>query len=150
MYLYITRHNVENDPAGTVETTFRLKDGLNKVVLPDHLANCSVETVARRWWAIHGDGRYDPNAELTSLEKVTFSQLTTGYTLQTADSILTAAVEERIKRAAWMIVENAICDRYLFKTQEQNIKIERDSTNGPSGNALPGIPEEILEDVRKE
>ncbi|MGA8807401.1 MAG: hypothetical protein WB973_05945 [Thermoanaerobaculia bacterium] len=139
MHLCITRHTEPNDPTGTTETTFRLKDGMREIRFPAYLGDAKLETLAERWFAIHGDGvKSDTNAAITRLGDITLNELLAGYKFSSPNPILIAATEERIKRAAWMLVEDAVYNRYVFKTQEQNIKISIDpSAAGPSGRPCP-------------
>jgi hypothetical protein len=71
------------------------------------------------------------------------ADLTTGYKFTNPDPILTAAVEERVKRAVWMIVEDAVYDRYIFTTLEQVIKLALDSPDGPSGKAVAEVSDTV-------
>jgi hypothetical protein len=151
MYLCITRHSEPNDPTATIETTFLLKNGMREIRFPSYLGDAKLEMLAERWFSIRGDGlKSDTNASITRLGDVTLNDLLSGYKFASPDPILTAATEERIKRAVWMIVEDAAYDRYVFKTQEQNIKVSIDpSGEGPSGKAIADVSQEIRDYVTK-
>jgi hypothetical protein len=148
MLLTITRHT--DDSTGVTDTTFLLKDGTRRLEFPPYLGAAKLEALAERWFAIRGDGvRHDTNRVITRLGKATLADLVVGFKFSAADPILAAAVEERVKRAVWMIVEDNIYARYIFTTQEQVIQLALDSPDSPGGKALPDVSDAVRKYVKE-
>jgi hypothetical protein len=142
MQLHITR-NKHSEPT-VFETTFILKDDqVNPRTVPPHLVGESLELLAQQWWATRNKPLdEDMNAVLCerveAWPEVTMAQLEAGLTITSEDSVLIAAVEERVKRACCVIADNHLYNVH-FGDQESFILpvLPPDTVDQPQPSGYP-------------
>jgi len=145
MQLHITR-NKREDPV-VFESTFRLKDdGNDPRIVPPHLSDLRLELLAQRWLATRDTPPdKDMNAvlcqDVDGWSNATMAALASGLTLASEDSVLIAAVEERVKRACGVIADN-----YLYKTHyaEQESLVFPLLPTRPPGSAVPAVSVDVF------
>jgi hypothetical protein len=120
-------------------------------VLEARLANKRLSELAKMWFLLNRKGNEpDANEELladypradTTLADLLALPKPGFFSFTCDDPIVVAALDERVRRACAMILENEVCETYLRTTQEEFFPLN-DSQATPSGRALPVIRPDI-------
>jgi len=140
--------------------TYYLREpGLEPIAGPQieqRLADQTLKALAARWYLLNGPANVpDANEELLrgiSAADAPISMLLrrNGHAFEfvSDDPILVAAVDERVRRAIAMIVEDKVYARYLSDMPEQGYDLNSED-HGPCSSALPPVPKEIRDKVIK-
>jgi hypothetical protein len=122
--------------------------------LEQRLADQTLRELARRWYLLNGPANVpDENEALLADQPAANAPLDAlipkkghAFEFVSDDPILAAAVDERVRRAVAMIVEDAVYAHYLMETPEQSFDLGS-KEHVPSGSALPAVPQAIRNKV---
>lgn len=153
------QHNTTQEGSTVFLTaTYFLRDHHNPRfhldILEHRLWNQKVSELARLWFLMHRQGNEsDANAEI--LEKYegvdcTVRELLPGdpgaLRFKHENPVVIAALDERVRRATAMIIEDAVYEDYLSETKDLYLPIN-DPGVAPSGKALPEIKPEARKKI---
>jgi len=118
--------------------------------LEERLADQTLRVLAARWYLLNGPANVpDANEALLADQSTANAPISAllprkghAFEFVSDDPILVAAVDERVRRAVAMIVEDAVYTRYLDDMPEQDYDLGS-KEHAPSGLALPPVPREI-------
>lgn len=134
--------------------TYYLRDHheptLNLNILERRMWDLKLSELARIWFLLNRTGNEpDANAEILApyedadaLIKDLLPGEPGALRFQNAHPLVIAALDERVRRAAAMIVEDAVYDAYLRSTTEDYFALN-DPAATPSGKPLPNVPPDI-------
>jgi hypothetical protein len=112
------------------------------------MENLKLSELARLWFLLHRTGNEpDTNAEILAPYEGTDAPLKdllpgSSFHFQHENPLIVAALDERVRRACAMIVEEAVYDAYLSATKETFYAVNEDEA-APSGKPLPNVAPEI-------
>ena len=129
-------------------------EGFAAPQLEQRLAEQTLHALARRWYLLKGPADVpDANEALLADQPAADVPLDTlipkkghAFEFVSDDPILVAAVDERVRRAVAMIVEDAVYARYLSDTPEKDFDLGS-KEHDPSGAALPPVSQAIRNKV---
>jgi len=159
----VIKHNLrETGTAGqeSYEATYYLSEpnlvGFAPPQLEERLARQTLSQLARRWYLLNNAAHApDANEALLADQPEADTQLGalipkqgTTFVFTSNDPILVAALDERVRRAVAMILEDAVYFHYFTDKREQNFELGSEE-HRPSGSAVPPVPKELRGKVTK-
>lgn len=144
------QEGAEKIPTATYYLRDHREPMLNLNIVEPRMNDLKLSELARIWFLLHRTGdEPDVNAEILSLYPGADAHLKDllpgepgALRFQNSNPLVIAALDERVRRAAAMIVEDAVYDAYLHATQEQYFPLNDDAAK-PSGKAFPNVPPEL-------
>jgi|GEM_PF-1613917 len=155
-----SRRATDNPKVLSHHATYYLREpSMEPIVAPEleqRLADQTLSDLAARWYLLNGPANVpDANEELLRGNSAADAPISTllrrnGHPFEfvSDDPILVAAVDERVRRAIAMIVEDKVYARYLTEVPEYSFDLGS-KEHAPSGFALPAVPKEIRDKVVK-
>ena len=153
------QHGTTQEGAETIPTaTYTLRDhqnpDLNIDILEKRMWSLKLSELARIWFLLHRTGdEPDTNAEILNAYEGTDATLKdllpfrgepSCFKYQNANPLIVAALDERVKRACAMIVEDAVYDAYLAAIARNELFFALNNPNAaPCGKPLPNVSPEI-------
>jgi hypothetical protein len=153
------QHGTTQEGAEIIPTaTYMLRDhkdpDLNFDILEKRMWGLKLSELARIWFLLHRNGdEPDTNAEIlnayegtdaTLKDLLPFRGQPSCFKYQNVNPLVVAALDERVKRACAMIVEDAVYDAYLTTIARNELFFAlNDPAATPSGKPLPNVSPEV-------
>ena len=154
MKLMIKHSLAASETAGETlyQATYYLREpgteGFTPPVLDPRFAGQNLSDLAKRWYSLNNPANV-PDANEALLSGHPSADTTLGtfipakgrkvFEFESTDPILIFALDERVKRAVAMIVEDAVYGRYFLDTPESQFDLGS-KEHAPSGSVLPPVP----------
>ncbi len=123
-------------------------EGFAPPELDQRFVGQKLSDLAKRWYLLNNPTNV-PDVNEALLSKHPSADTTLGifipakdrkvFEFESDDPILVSALDERVKRAIAMVIEDAVYSRYLVDTPESQHDLGS-KEHAPSGSALPPVP----------